>query len=99
MPDVIKGIDKAVNRRDANGQLLNEEEALTVKQAIDSFTINGYKISLEDNDKGKIAVGYKPDFVILDQNLETIPKDKIADTKVIMTIFDGEVVYDRYQNR
>ncbi|MCI5773668.1 MAG: amidohydrolase [Erysipelotrichaceae bacterium] len=99
MPDVIKGIDKAVNRCDANGVPLNPQEALSVKQAIDSFTINGYKTSLEDNDKGKIAVGFKPDFVILDQNLETIPKDKIIDTKVIMTIFDGEVVYDRYQDR
>ena len=99
MPDVIKGIDKAVNRRDVNGNLLNADEALSVKQAIDSFTINGYKISLEDGDKGKIAVGYKPDLVILDQDLESIPKDKIIDTKVMMTIFDGEVVYDRYQNK
>lgn len=99
MPDVIKGIDKAVNRKDVNGNLVNEDEALSVKQAIDSFTINGYKISLEDGDKGKIAVGYKPDLVILDQDLENIPKDKIIDTKVIMTIFDGEVVYDRYQNK
>ena len=94
MPDVIKGIACAVTRKDFNGDCLNKDEALSVKQAIDSFTINGYKTSLENDDKGKIEVGFKADFVLLDQDLENIDPNEIINTKVKMTIFNGEVVYE-----
>lgn len=93
MCDVIKGISVAVNRKDCNGDILNGHEAMMVKQAIDSFTKNGY-ISLEDTNLGEIKVGYKCDFAILDQDLEQIAKEEIINTKVKMTIFDGQVVYD-----
>lgn len=93
-PDVLKGIYCAVTRKDLNGNVMNKKEALTVKQAIDSFTKNGYKISLEDLNKGELKVGYKPDMVLLDKDLEKIDVEDIKKTKVIMTIFDGRIVYE-----
>ncbi len=44
---------------------------------------------------GSIETGKLADFTILDQDIMTIPEDDILQTRVIMTIIDGEVVYER----
>ena len=50
-----------------------------------SMTIGGREFTIET---GKLA-----DFVILDQDILTIEPVKIKDTKVLMTVLDGEIIY------
>ncbi len=45
-------------------------------------------------DTGSIEVGKSADFVILSHNLFEIPPEKISETDVLLTVFEGEVVFD-----
>ena len=67
LPDVMKGIQCAVTRttvKDHVGPYL-PEQALDIKQALDSFTVEGAHASFEEEVKGRIAPGMLADFVIL----------------------------------
>jgi predicted amidohydrolase YtcJ len=44
---------------------------------------------------GSIEEGKLADLVVLDHDILTCPLDEIKDTRVLMTMVDGEVVYER----
>ena len=74
-PDVMAGVECAVTRAslDGTGPYL-PEEAFTVKEALDSFTLRGAEASFEERFKGRIAPGYAADFTVLGGNpFETDP--------------------------
>ena len=94
IPDVLKGIECAITRTslDGTGPYLIDQ-AFTVKQAIDSFTINGAISSFEEKYKGLIKEGYLADFVVLESNpFETIEHD-IHNIKVLNTYLGGKCVF------
>ena len=69
------------------------EEAFTVQEALDSYTIQGAKASFEENCKGRIQPGMLADFVVLEQNpFETAP-ERLKDVKVFATYLGGEKVF------
>ena len=46
---------------------------------------------------GSIEVGKSADMIVLDRNLFEIPPAQIADTLVLETVFEGQVVYQAEQ--
>ena len=60
---------------------------------IAAYTINGAHANFVENETGSIEVGKKADMVVLERNLFEIPESEIADTQVLMTIFEGRAVY------
>ena len=95
-PDVMKGIECAVTRTslDGCGPYL-PEEAFTVKEAIDSFTVKGASASFEEDRKGKILPGYLADFVILDQDPFLTEKRKLHEIGIDATYLNGKCVYKK----
>ncbi len=94
--DPVQGIYTAVTRHTLDGKNPNgfiPEEKLTVKQAVDGYTIHAAYASYEENIKGSITPGKFADFVVLSENIFTIPPEQIKNVKVIKTIFDGKVIY------
>ena len=74
--------------------LLNKRERATVQQMLHSFTINGaYAMFMEDA-IGSIEAGKLADIVVLDQNLLAVNPLDIDKVKVVMTFFDGRLVYE-----
>ena len=74
-PDVMTGIECAVTRTslDGTGPYL-PDQAFTVREALDSFTLRGAEASFEEKTKGRIAPGYLADFTVLSENpFETDP--------------------------
>lgn len=93
LPDVMAGIQCAVTRKTLNGaKEYLPEEAFTVKEAIDSYTIQGARASFEETKKGKIQEGMFADFVVLDENLFKVDKEKLKNVKVLKTYINGERV-------
>ena len=92
-PDVLAGIQCAVTRKTLNGEKeYLPEEAFTIKEALDSYTIEGAKASFEEDRKGKILEGMFADFVILEENLFEISENRIKDVKVLETYLAGKRV-------
>jgi hypothetical protein len=94
--DPLVAIQRGVMRRDPadpDEPPLWLEEAVTVEQMVESFTISGaYAMGLEA-ETGSIEVGKAADLVALDRDLMSIPPEEIADAKVELTVFGGRPVY------
>ena len=70
-----------------------ESERVDIETLIRGFTIDGaYQLRMED-EIGSIEVGKKADLVVLDQNLFDVDDYEISQTNVVMTVFDGKIVY------
>ena len=99
-PDVMAGIQCAVTRktlRDHLGPYL-PDQAMTVQEALDSFTGAGAYASFEEEHKGRICPGLLADFVVLEKNPFETPVEEIAGIAVLAAFVDGKCVYRR-ENR
>ncbi len=86
----------AVARKDLEGRSgpgWHPEEKVTRAQALKMFTWFPAFAAFEEDRRGSIAVGKMADFTILDRNIMTIPERQILETRNVMTIINGEVVY------
>jgi predicted amidohydrolase YtcJ len=71
------------------------EQALMVEEAIRCYTLEPAYADFMEDRKGSITEGKLADMTVLSSNiLETNP-DQILETEVVMTIFDGRVVFEQ----
>lgn len=94
--DPLRNIYSAVTRRDPERgppEGWHTEQALTVEEAIHAYTANPAYTSREEHRKGTITAGKLADLVVLSRDILTIPPEEILKTKVVVTIFNGRVVY------
>jgi predicted amidohydrolase YtcJ len=91
----ITGIYGCVARKSRSGRYLCFDEAIPIIDAIKAYTWNAAYLEGTDDIKGSIEVGKFADFVVLDKDITKLPHEEILNTNVLMTIVDGEVVYDR----
>ena len=59
-----------------------------------SATASAYT-SYEENVKGKLCPGYLADFIVLSQDIFSVPENEIVNTKVEQTYLGGKLVYSR----
>jgi hypothetical protein len=71
------------------------EQKMTREQALRSYTLDAAYGAFEENIKGSITAGKLADFTIYNQDIMTVPENQFLETKVAMTIFNGEVVYKK----
>jgi predicted amidohydrolase YtcJ len=96
----LLGIYAAVTRRTVDGKNPNgwiPEEKISVEDAIKCYTLNAAYSSFEEKEKGSVEIGKLADFVVLSDDILTIDPVKIKDVVVEMTVFDGEIIYDKEQ--
>jgi len=72
-----------------------ESERLSVESLVRGFTIDAaYQMHMEDK-IGSIEVGKKADLIVLDQDIFNVDPYSIHETEVVLTLLDGDVVYER----
>ncbi|HWQ34279.1 MAG TPA: amidohydrolase [Blastocatellia bacterium] len=94
----LMGIYAAVTRRTLDGkhpQGWVPAERITVAEAIRAYTMGSAYASFEEKLKGSIEPGKLADLVVLSDDILTINPIEIEKVKVVMTIFDGRVIYER----
>jgi predicted amidohydrolase YtcJ len=84
----------AITREEDGNKSPNPEQRLSREQSLRCYTINCAYMTFEENVRGSIEAGKLADFVVIDRDYMTIPSDEIGDTKVLMTVVGGEVVYE-----
>jgi predicted amidohydrolase YtcJ len=92
----LQTMEAAVTRKapGGDGEALNPHEAIDLAAAIKAVTLSSAYIMNQDSSVGSVEVGKQADLVVLDKNLFEIPATEISSARVMLTIFDGEVVYD-----
>lgn len=93
--DPIQGIYAAISRTFPDGEAATacQEEAITLKEAIDAYTQGGaYSIGREQ-ELGTLEPGKLADVVVLNKNLFETEKEELLQVKPLMTIMDGKIVY------
>lgn len=96
--DPVMGIYAAATRRTLDGKTPQgwiPEQKITVAEAVRAYTVGSAFAEHQEAKKGSIAPGKLADMVVLSDDIFAIPPEKIADAKVDMTIFDGQIVYER----
>ena len=70
------------------------EQKLTIREAIEAYTMGSAYAEFQDDMKGSIAPGKLADMVLLSDDVLTIDPVKIRDVKVLKTWVGGKLTYD-----
>src|SRR5690242_14876865 len=87
----------AVARKDQKGfsdEGWHPEEAVTRDQALKMFTIWPAYAAFEDKLRGTIEPGKLADLTIHSADIMTIPAPEILKTRCVMTVINGEIVFE-----
>lgn len=88
----------SVARRDTTGfaaEGWHPELVMTREEALKSLTIWGAMAAFEEDLKGSLAVGKLADLVVLNRDPMTAPENELFQTKVLMTMVGGKVVFEQ----
>ena len=86
----------AVARKDQkgfSGEGWHPEEAVSRADALKMFTLWPAYAAFEEKLRGSIEVGKLADLTILSADIMTIPAPEILKTRCVMTVINGEIVY------
>jgi predicted amidohydrolase YtcJ len=75
------------------GALSPREVIPDLLAVIKIHTLNSAYQMHRELETGSITVGKHADLIVLSQNLFEVPVERISDTRVMMTIFEGKLVY------
>lgn len=95
-PETMLSLDIMVNRkRSADDTMppLGIQEAITVEEALELFTMGGAYQNNEELVRGSIELGKEADFVVLDQDLFQTDASQLYKTKVRETHIQGKKVW------
>lgn len=74
---------------------INPEETISLQQALCAYTIGSAAVYGREEELGSLEEGKLADIIVADRNLFTCTPQEIKEGKIHMTMFDGEIVYER----
>ncbi|MFD2629933.1 amidohydrolase [Oceanobacillus kapialis] len=88
----------AVNRQTMDGEILGEDQCISVEKAIRTMTIDGSKLNADEANSGSLEAGKLADFAVLDSDPTAIDQMQIKDVNVLETYIGGKCVYNRVED-
>lgn len=96
-PRPFVNMTRAVTRAFPGKPALSPEQSVSLRDAIDAYTINGARMLNRDKEAGSIEVGKSADFIMVDRDILALADgghpEGVADTRVLGTWFQGKKVY------
>jgi len=89
----------AVTRRTLDGKNPNgwiPEQKISVEEAVRAYTGGSAYAEFQENVKGSVTPGKLADLVILSSDIFKIDSREIENTRVVMTIMDGRVIFEAH---
>jgi hypothetical protein len=88
-------IHALVNRKTKAGKPIGKSQKISVIEALKLYTINAAYHSFDEHLLGSIELNKLADFVVLEEDILTVPPERIKDIPIFMTIIDGKIVYQK----
>lgn len=91
------GLYAAVTRQNPQGEPpggWRSEQRMTREEGLRAFTLDAAWAAFEENHKGSLTAGKLADFIVIDRDVMTCEPREILQTRVLMTVIGGEVVYE-----
>jgi predicted amidohydrolase YtcJ len=92
-----QGIQTAVTRQTSEGEPADgfvPAQRLTVAQAVAGYTLNAAFAGHLEKTEGSLEVGKAADMIMLDRNIFEVDPHTIDQTKVVLTLVGGKIVYE-----
>lgn len=92
--DPWRGIRCAVTRQDNNDQPpggWQPQEKVTLHEALKMYTVNSAYSCQKEDEIGRLAPGYKADFIIVDENPHAIPPQELENIDVTTSVINGDI--------
>ncbi|NBH61450.1 amidohydrolase [Anaerotruncus sp. 80] len=93
----LEGIQVNVTRKDLSGQPEGgwyPEEKMSRLDAVKLHTIYGAYVSKDEDSLGSLEVGKRANFVVLSDDVFSVPEDTIKNIQVMKTYIDGALAFD-----
>lgn len=97
-PNPFWGIHAAVTRQKRNGTPEGgwyPSQKLSLEEAVWGYTMGAAIASGQQNIQGSLTAGKLADLIVLNQDIFEISPEQIHTTQVVMTVFDGQIVYQQ----
>ena len=88
----FEGLDIAVNRGPIHPD--HQDERQTLAEAIAAYTCDAAYAEFQEQKKGQLKPGMWADMVLVSENIFAIPADEIAHVQPVVTVCDGQVVFE-----
>jgi predicted amidohydrolase YtcJ len=96
-PRPLVNIARAVTRRTPGGPVLTPDQRITIRQALDSYTIIAARAIGWERQTGSLEAGKSADFIVLNRDIlklaESGHAEAIEQARVVETWFAGRNVY------
>jgi predicted amidohydrolase YtcJ len=94
----LQGMYAAVTRQTLEGTPEGgwfPEERIDVEAALRAYTVNNAWVGMMEDKLGRVKEGFLADLAVLDQNPFEVDATALKDVRVVLTIVDGEIVFER----
>lgn len=82
-----------VTRDTISGGVLGADQSITREEALRASTIDNAYLTFDEKAKGSIEPGKLADFVVLAEDILTVPAKRIEQMGVLMTVVGGKTVF------
>src|SRR5262249_42142551 len=95
----LEGIEVAVTRQSFEGptasdQPYHPEERVSVATGLAAYTIGSAYACFWEKETGSLETGKSADLIVLSENPFKVPPTALSEIKVLMTLFQGKVIYN-----
>jgi len=84
-----------VTRKTEEGMVIGAAQRISRTEALRVSTINNAYLTYEEKIKGSIEPGKLADFLILSQDILTVPEEQIRSTQPLATYVGGQKVFSK----
>ncbi len=91
------GMQAAITAKTLDGKIWYPEQSISITEALECYTVTPAIAAFQEERLGTIEVGKLADIAILSHDIFAIPPDRLDETRAVVTIVDGRVVYESAQ--
>lgn len=92
--EIYRGVTRLHNDGKPEGGW-NPTQKLSLFEMLRSYTYGSAYGSFREKDLGTLEEGKLADIVVIDRDLFAIDESELIDRSVIMTVFDGKIIYEK----